>query len=312
MIRLSTLCLILMAAAARAEAPRVVADIAPVHSLVAQVMEGVAEPALIVPPGGDAHHLALRPSDARRIASAEVVIWVGPALTPWMAEPIDALAPTAATLTLLETPGWSRREAVDGHDHGQGHDDQAGHGGGDGHDDAAHADHAIDPHAWLDPQVAMVWVGAIRDTLSTTDPDNAALYAANARRTLTGLKSLHDRISADLASVQGGTWIAPHDAFGYFADRFALPAAAAISDSEAEAPGPAHLAALQGMVQAGTVTCVLSETNGPTDYADLLTDGTDARQGVIDDTGMALTPGPALYGDLLTAIAATLKGCIAP
>ena len=296
MIRLSTLCLILTAAAARAEAPRVVTDIAPVHSLVAQVMEGVAAPELIVPPGGDAHHLALRPSDAQRIASAEVVIWVGPALTPWLSDPIDALAPTAATLTLLETAGWSRRDAVDGHSHGE----------------PGHEDHPVDPHAWLDPEVAMAWVGAIRDTLSTTDPDNAGRYAANARRTLAGLKSLHDRITAELAPLPGGTWIAPHDAFGYFADRFALPAAAAISDSDAEAPGPAHLAELQGMVQAGTVNCVLSETNGPTDYADLLTDGTGARQGVIDDTGMALTPGPALYGDLLTAIAATLKGCIMP
>ena len=302
MIRLTTLCLILTAPAARAEVPRVVTDIAPVHSLVAQVMDGVATPDLIVPPGADAHHLALRPSDAQRIAAAEVVIWVGPALTPWLAEPLDTLAPAAATLTLIDTPGWSRRELAEGAGHDHGHD----------HGAAGHADHPIDPHAWLDPEVAMVWVGAIRDTLSTTDPDNAAQYAANARRTLAGLKSLHTRIAADLEAVPGGTWVAPHDAFGYFADRFALPPAAAIADSDAEAPGPAHLAELQAMVQSGTVTCVLSETNGPTDYADLLTEGTDARQGVIDDTGMALDPGPALYADLLTGIAATLKGCIAP
>ena len=300
MIRLPTLCLILMAPVARAEPPHVVTDIAPVHSLVAQVMDGVAMPGLIVPPGADAHHLALRPSDAQRIAEAEVVIWVGPALTPWLADPIDTLAPAAATLTLIDTPGWSRRAAVegDGHDHG--------------HGDAENEAHPVDPHAWLDPEVAMFWVGAIRDTLSTTDPDNAARYAANARRTLAGLKSLHTRIAAELDAVPGGTWVAPHDAFGYFADRFALPPAATIADSDAEAPGPAHLAELQGLVQAGTVDCVLSETNGPTDYANLLVEGTDARQGVIDDTGMALTPGPALYAELLTGIAATLKGCIAP
>jgi zinc transport system substrate-binding protein len=56
----------------------------------------------------------------------------------------------------------------------------------------------------------------------------------------------------------------------------------------------------------------MSETKGPTDYAALLTDGTDARMGVIDDTGMVLTPGSALYADLLTGIAASLKACIAP
>ena len=297
MIRLLSLCLVLTAAAARADdAPRVVVDIAPVHSLVAQVMEGVGTPDLIVPPGADAHHLALRPSDAQVIAGADVVIWVGPALTPWLAEPLDALAPEAAMLTLLETAGWTRRDNVDGHSHAE----------------PGHEQHPVDPHAWLDPEVAMVWVRAIRDALSTTDPDHAATYAANANRALTGLISLHDQIAATLADVPGGTWIAPHAAYGYFASRFAVPPAAAISDSDATAPGPAHLAKLQAMTQSGAVTCVLSETGGPTDYADLLTEGTAARQGTIDDTGMTLAPGPALQAELLTGIAATLKDCIAP
>jgi zinc transport system substrate-binding protein len=296
MIRLLLPCLILFAATARADAPRVVTDIAPIHSLVAQVMDGVGLPDLIVPPGADAHHLALRPSDARKIAQADVVVWVGPELTPWLTDPLDTLAPQAATLTLLAAPAWTPRDAVEGHTS----------------DAEGHADHVIDPHAWLDPQVAMVWVRAIRDTLTTTDPDNATRYAANAERALTGLKSLHDRIAADLTDVPGGTWIAPHDAFGYFTDRFALPAAGAISDSDAEAPGPAHLADLQALVTAGQVTCVTSETGGATDYADLLTQGTNARQAAIDDTGMALTPGPALYADLLAGIAATLQTCIQP
>lgn len=299
MIRLLIPCLLLTTMAAsmvRADAPRVVVDIAPLHSLVAQVMDGVSTPDLIVTPGSDVHHLSLRPSAARIIAQADVVIWVGPALTPWLTDPIDTLAPQAATLTLLETAGWTHRDSVDGHSHAE----------------AGHEDHPIDPHAWLDPEVAMVWVRAIRDTLTTTDPDNASRYAANAETTLTGLRSLHDRLASDLREVPGGTWIAPHDAFGYFSGRFALPPAAAISDSDSEAPGPAHLAELQALVQTGTVTCVLSETGGPTDYADLLIEGTDARQGVIDDTGVALTPGPTLYADLLTGMAATLKACIAP
>lgn len=155
----------------------------------------------------------------------------------------------------------------------------------------------------------MVWVRAIRNTLVTTDPENANIYTANAGDALAGLMSLHDRITADLTDVPPGSWIAPHAAFGYFSDRFNVPAADAIANSDAEAPGPAHLAELRALVEAGTVTCVMSETNGPTNYADLLTDGTNARTGIIDDTGMALEPGPALYGDLLMGIATQLKGC---
>lgn len=282
---LFTSALTLAAGLARAEPIHVVADIAPIHSLVAQVMGSVGTPDLLVPPGAEVHDLALRPSDARKLAQADVVIWVGADLTPWLTDPLETLAPTAATLTLLEVPGWMHRPLTKEQDH-------------------------ADPHAWLDPEVAVFWVQSIRDTLSTTDPDNAAAYAANADRTLAGLSSLRSQITATLAEVPGGTWLAPHDAFGYFSDRFGLPSAGAIAGSDDQAPGPAHLAALRDMVLAGEVTCVLSETEGPTDYADLLTEGTPARTAQIDDIGFALEPGPDLYAALLTGIATTLTDCI--
>lgn len=270
---------------ARAEPIHVLADIAPVQSLVAQVMDGIGTPELLVPPGAEVHELALRPSDARKLAQADVVIWVGAALTPWLTDPLATLAPKAATLTLLDAPGWDPQMLSDAPD-------------------------TINPHAWLDPEVAKFWVQSIRDTLSTTDPDNAVTYAANAERTISGLASLRSDIAATLAEVPGGTWLAPHDAFGYFSARFGLPSGGAISGSDDQAPGPARLDALRDKVVSGDITCVLSETNGPTDYADLLTEGTPARTAQIDDIGFALEPGPGLYAALLTNIAATLRSCI--
>ena len=72
------------------------ADIAPVHSIVARVMQGVGAPELIVPPGASEHDYALRPSEAARLQAADLVVWVGPGLTPWLAGPIAALAPRRA------------------------------------------------------------------------------------------------------------------------------------------------------------------------------------------------------------------------
>ena len=56
----------------------VVASIKPVHSLVAGVMAGIGEPHLIVRGGGSPHGFAMRPSDARALASAGLVFWIGP------------------------------------------------------------------------------------------------------------------------------------------------------------------------------------------------------------------------------------------
>src|SRR6056297_1648773 len=79
----------LMAGTAMAEVPRVAVDIAPVHSLVARVMEGVGEPSLIVQPGASPHEYNLRPSEAAALQDAGVVFWVGEDLTPWMAGAVE-------------------------------------------------------------------------------------------------------------------------------------------------------------------------------------------------------------------------------
>ncbi|MDX1744253.1 MAG: zinc transporter, partial [Ruegeria sp.] len=46
---------VLLGGTSMADVPNVAADIAPVHSLVARVMEGVGTPDLIVPPGASPH-----------------------------------------------------------------------------------------------------------------------------------------------------------------------------------------------------------------------------------------------------------------
>ncbi|WP_459033948.1 zinc ABC transporter substrate-binding protein [Roseivivax sp. CAU 1761] len=76
-------------------------DIAPVHSLAARVMQGVGTPEMVLPSDASAHHHALRPSEARALQQADAVFWVGPDLTPWLAEAIDTLSPEAARRALL-------------------------------------------------------------------------------------------------------------------------------------------------------------------------------------------------------------------
>ena len=99
------LILIWLATPALASPPRVVTDIAPVHSLVARVMEGVGTPSLIVQPGASPHEYSLRPSEAQALQDADLVFWIGEDLTPWMADAVETLAPDAAVTALLETDG---------------------------------------------------------------------------------------------------------------------------------------------------------------------------------------------------------------
>ncbi len=160
-------------------------DIPPVHSLVAAVMQGVGEPALLLEKGASEHHYQLNPARRPEIAGAGLVVWVGPALTPWLEGALANRPEGAASLVLLEAEGtyvqdYGAAAEAGGHDHAHehGHDDEAK---ADDHDEGHdHADDGLDPHAWLDPANGKAWVGAIAAELSRLDPENAATYAANA------------------------------------------------------------------------------------------------------------------------------------
>ena len=84
---------------------RVAATVAPVHSLVAMVTADITEPSLIVRPGASPHSYALKPSEARALDEADVVIWVGEALEPWMAKAVTTLATAAAVIDIFRADG---------------------------------------------------------------------------------------------------------------------------------------------------------------------------------------------------------------
>ncbi len=130
--------LLLSASAAQADVPDVVADIAPVHSLVAKVMGDLGEPTLLVDGSSDPHAVQLRPSQARALGNADLVVWVGPELAPWLERALDGIS-GGHTMALIDLPTTKTREMDAPHAHGEdaGHDDH----GDEDHDDHGHADH---------------------------------------------------------------------------------------------------------------------------------------------------------------------------
>lgn len=139
----------LLSGTAMAEAPRVAVDIAPVHSLVARVMEGVGTPDLIIPSGESPHGFSMRPSSAEALQEADVVFWIGHDLTPQLEDAIETLAENASVTELLESEGVTLLDFREGalfeaHDHGD-HEDHDDHGHDD-HDDHEHEEAKAEEH----------------------------------------------------------------------------------------------------------------------------------------------------------------------
>jgi len=120
-----------------AEVPQVAVSIKPVHSLVSAVMEGVGTPQLIVKGTGSEHNYALRPEDARILAGADIVFWVGPGMETFLQRPLDNLAQNAQKIELSEAPGIEHVAMREGgtfeaHTHDHGHDHEHKHEKADG------------------------------------------------------------------------------------------------------------------------------------------------------------------------------------
>ena len=318
----------LLTAGAAGAAPRVATDIAPVHALASRVMQGVATPSLILPPGASPHAYALRPSEAAALAEADVVFWVGEALTPWLERAIDALAAQAVVVALAEVEGLTLlplREdarfeahehdhaAAGAHDHGRGHGHSHGHDAHAAHDHDHDHDHgAFDPHLWLDPVNAAAWLDAMAAALAQADPANAAAYAANAAAGLAELDALTQEVAARVAPARGKGFVVFHDAYQYFESRFGLPAAGAIALGDAREPSARRVAEVRDRIRGADVACVFAEPQFSPALVATLVEQTPARAAVLDPLGAGLEPGAALYPRLMRDMADAFAGCLAP
>jgi zinc transport system substrate-binding protein len=255
---------------------------------------------LLLPPGASPHDHALRPSDAAALERAALVFWVGPRLERWLMRSLTTLAAGARVVRLADTPGLTRLAIREGavfeaRDHGLAPD----HGG-----DKA------DPHLWLDPMNAKLWLGAIATALAGADPARRALYLANAEAARGELDALAARIDARLAPVRGRPFVIFHDSFHYFEHRFGIEAAGAVALGDARAPGPARIARIRSRIRALGTVCLFREPQFRSALVDTVAEGTGARIALLDPLGASLQPGPDLYPELLRGLADSLAGCL--
>ena len=302
-------------AGAGADQPvRVVVSVQPLHSLAAAVMKGLGEPALLVRGANSPHDYSLTPADARALAQAQLVVWVGEAMETVLIRPISALATEAEVMEAMDLPGV---EVLAGRDGGmwEAHDD-AGHG--DGPDPHAHAhahdhdhDHeGLDGHIWLDPRNAAAIARAVAESLAKLDPANAEGYRSNAADLSADLETLEREIAGQLAPVRAAPFIVFHDAYQYFEKRFGLNAAGSITISPERAPGAKRIAEIRQRLRQSGAVCVFVEPQYEPALARTVVEGTEAKIATLDPLGAELTPGPAAYGAMLRRLASSLRGCL--
>lgn len=318
-------------ASAETPAPRVVVSIAPLHSIVARVMQDVGEPDLLLSGGASPHAFNLKPSQAGLLQDADLVIYTGPGLERFLEHTLENVSSGVRVIEAMELAGVTvvaRREGgvwevEDHHGHGHSEKDDHEHAKEHDHDHAkkhddhekagAHAGHdhgSTDPHIWLDPHNAEAIALRVAEELSKLDQGRADIYRRNARAFATELEALEASLESILKPAIGRKYVVFHDAYRYFEDHFGLTPVGAVTLDPESTPGAAQVLEIADLIKARGAVCLFAEPQFEPRLVRRLSEGSDIRVGVLDPLGADLTPGPGLYPALMTGLAKALASCL--
>lgn len=289
-------------------APKVMASIMPVHSIVAAVMGETGSPELIFRGTVSEHTAALTPKQLAALGAADLMFMVGPSIEVRLGQLSGSEAANGKAFTMLaEAPGISRLKiraggAWEAHDH-----DEEEHGEEEHEEGVA----SYNGHIWLSPANAKAMAREIAQQLGAVDKDNAALYAANAEAFNASVDKAAAAIAERLAPVKDRPFIVFHDAYPYFEEAFGLAAVGSISDASGHSPSAKRIGEIQAKIAETGAVCVFREPQFDARFAETVVEGSGARLGVLDAIGANFAPGPGAYVQLMISLAESANRCLA-
>ena len=166
--------------------------------MVREVAGEAPEVERLIRPGAEIHGYEPSPRDIVKAQSADLIVWNGLNLERWFEKFFEEVG---AVPRVLLTEGI----------------EPLGIGGGPGAGQA-------NPHAWMAPTLAVVYVENIRRALVGMDPANEAVYGANAAAYTAKLQALDERMRERLAAIpEGQRWLVTSEgAFSYLCQSYGL------------------------------------------------------------------------------------------
>jgi len=201
----------------------------------------------IVPAGIDVHTFEPAPSDAAKIAAADLILMNGLGLDEWVLSLVEAAHKGSADLLRLgegldASDGWTYLTPA-----------------------SSSASRAYDPHVWLDPSGAALYMQHIVDRVTHDRPDLTDRIRSTSKAGFAALHVLDAEVRSLFAAIpeQHRKIVTFHDAFGYYARAYGITIVGVAIASPGQDPSAREIAALIDAIRAAGVTTVFSEVQFP-------------------------------------------------
>jgi ABC-type Zn uptake system ZnuABC Zn-binding protein ZnuA len=229
-----------VAVSAQRTAPlKVVNTVAPLTNIALNVGGNRIDLEGLIPGGVDSHTYEPSPSDARKLADADLIVVNGLALEGTTIELAEANMKPGARLLTLGDKTITREQWVFDFSFPEEHGDP-------------------NPHVWMNPLYAARYAELMSDAFSELDAANAGYFRANVDLFSARINELDAAIFATAQTIPASSrkLITYHDSFAYFAPRYGFTVIGAIQPSDFSEPSPREVASLIDQVKAEGVPAI--------------------------------------------------------
>jgi manganese/iron transport system substrate-binding protein len=238
----------------------------------------------ITKPGAEIHNYQPTPGDLLAAQDAGLILWNGLNLEQWFAQFLDNLpdVPSAVLTEGIEPIGIG----------------------------AGPYEGKPNPHAWMSPSNALIYVENIRKALAAADPANAETYAANATAYAEAITATVEPIRQVLAAIpEERRWLLTSEgAFSYLARDFGLKELYLWPINSDQQGSPRQVRQVIDAVRANAIPVIFSESTISSRPAEQVARETGIRYGgvlYVDSLSEPDGPVPS-YLDLLRVTTTTI------
>ncbi|MEJ5086904.1 metal ABC transporter substrate-binding protein [Brucella pseudogrignonensis] len=257
-------------------------------TVIADIARNVAGDAAtvesITKPGAEIHEYQPTPGDLIKAQGADLVLWNGLNLELWFEKFFSRLKNVPSAVV---SDGVVPMGITEGPYSGK-----------------------PNPHAWMSPTSALIYVDNIRDAFVKYDPDNAEAYKANAEKYKAEIKATIDPIRTEFTAIPADKrWLVTSEgAFSYLARDFDLKELYLWPINADQQGTPQQVRKVIDAVRANNITAVFSESTVSAAPAEQVARETGAKYGgvlYVDSLSEADGPVPT-YIDLLKVTSDTI------
>jgi len=238
----------------------VVSTVAPITSIVANIIGARADIVGVVPEGTNSHTFDPPPRIAQVMEKADVVFVNGLKLEDPTFELAEQNKKSDTTIVQIGTTVLPESDYI--------------------YDFSfPRSDGKPNPHLWTDPLLAAKYSDVITDTMVKRDPANAAYYRDNHTKFVGRATALSAALKTDQMTIPGGKkeLLTYHDAYAYFGKDYGWNIVGAVQPSNFEDPQPKEIARLVDQIKARKVPVIFGSEVFPSKVLKQIAAETGAR-----------------------------------